>query len=483
MIKTSVKSLLLFLFLSISWWSQAQSVKIELGPDEVRLNQYFTITITVTDEKLSSYDAFPDLEGFVKRGTSSSSNMSYINNQMTSSQSITQSYQPIKEGTYTIPNFSLKVNGVSYGVQGKTVKVLPPGQAQQRNFSPFSDDVFDDFFGNRRPQQQEFIELEDDAFFALTTDKDEVFEGEGFTTTLAFYISDQNQAPINFHDPGRQLVEILKKIRPSNCWEENFNIQNIESERVEIQGKRYTKYSFYKATYFPFNDQDITFESVPLEMIKYKVAKNPSFFGSSRQEDFKTYYSKAKTVKVNPLPDHPLKDQVAVGNFKLAEQPKTAEATTDKGLKYDFNIYGVGNISAIPAPIITSKEGIQIYPPNTNERINRSNNQVTGSKNFSYFLEFSEPGSYEMKDQLQWIFFNTAIAQYDTLKPTARFEVSGESKANQNISSSLPGGLYERIEIADNTLRSKDYKYYFSILINVFMIIMLALIAYLLIKK
>ncbi len=72
MIKTSVKSLLLFLFLSISWWSQAQSVKIELGPDEVRLNQYFTITITVTDEKLSSYDAFPDLEGFVKRGTSSS---------------------------------------------------------------------------------------------------------------------------------------------------------------------------------------------------------------------------------------------------------------------------------------------------------------------------------------------------------------------------------------------------------------------------
>ncbi len=85
------------------------------------------------------------------------------------------------------------------------------------------------------PQQQEFIELEDDAFFALTTDKDEVFEGEGFTTTLAFYISDQNQAPINFHDPGRQLVEILKKIRPSNCWEENFNIQNIESERVEIK--------------------------------------------------------------------------------------------------------------------------------------------------------------------------------------------------------------------------------------------------------
>ncbi len=50
---------------------------------------------------------------------------------MTSSQSITQSYQPIKEGTYTIPNFSLKVNGVSYGVQGKTVKKVlpPPGQA------------------------------------------------------------------------------------------------------------------------------------------------------------------------------------------------------------------------------------------------------------------------------------------------------------------------------------------------------------------
>src|SRR5690606_17942997 len=173
-------------------------------------------------------------------------------------------------------------------------------------------DLHDDFFGR---EETEFIDVKDDAFLALTTSKDEVYTGEGFNTILAFYVSEENRAPLQFHDLGRQLSEILKKLKPNNCWEENFNIENIEGERTELGGKNYTRYKIYQATYYPLNSETITFPSVSLEMIKYKAARKPSDFGLHRLESYQTVHSKQRTDRVTPLPPLPLRDVVAVGEY------------------------------------------------------------------------------------------------------------------------------------------------------------------------
>jgi len=130
----------------------------------------------------------------------------------------------------------------------------------------------------------------------LTIDKTEVYIGEGFTTTLAFYVSESNKADMRFYDLGKQITDIVKNINPANCWEENFSIDNITGEPITINNKGYTQYKIFQAAYYPLNDEDIEFNSVGLKMIKYQVAKNPSFFGRNRKEDFETFYSKAKKI-------------------------------------------------------------------------------------------------------------------------------------------------------------------------------------------
>ena len=97
-------------------------------------------------------------------------------------------------------------------------------------FDPF-DDPFDNFFDRNN---DDFYEVEADAFLSLTTDKKSVYVGEGFNTTLAFYVSESNVADMRFYELGRQLTEILKKIKPGNCWEENFNIENINPKTYNI---------------------------------------------------------------------------------------------------------------------------------------------------------------------------------------------------------------------------------------------------------
>src|SRR6186713_458574 len=123
----------------VSFFAHAQNPQIILGPDQIGENQAWTITVTVQNERLKSYDNFPDITGFVKRGTSSQSTTNIVNGNISSSQSVIMTYLPAKQGTFIIPTFTMKVNDKSFTVAGKKVKVGPPVQQQRDPFSGFFD--------------------------------------------------------------------------------------------------------------------------------------------------------------------------------------------------------------------------------------------------------------------------------------------------------------------------------------------------------
>ncbi|MDG1275761.1 MAG: BatD family protein [Algoriphagus sp.] len=482
---TMNKTFARFLFVCISFivlgFSQAQEVAIELGPEEIGINETFTIKVTLSDEKIKSYDQFPEITGFQKQGISQSSSMNLINGQMSSSNSIIQYYKPSKKGTFTLPNFEIAINGKSYSSAGQKIQVVDAVSSGGLG-SGAAIDPFADFFG-RSTEQPEFVELDDDAFFSLSVDKEQVYQGEGFNITLAFYMSEENQAPFQFYEPGKQLDAILKKIKPTNVWEENFNITNIDPDKVTINGKRWTRFKVYEATFFPFSEGEIEIPRIPWEMIKYKVAKNPTFFGANRQEDFKTFYSSPKTIKVIPLPPHPLKNEVSVGQFQLRENITDIEVETGQGFDYNFGISGVGNINAISAPKRIPAANLNTFDPNVRQQINRGYGRVSGIKDFNYYITFTEAGEYDLSKNFEWIYFDPQLAVYDTLRSAAKIKVVGESKTNEAISSQRLGGLYDRINVEDNRFLNEKYKYYFTAAINVLLLLILVLIAVLILRR
>ena len=388
----------------------------------------------------------------------------------------------MKQGVFIIPPFKMKINGQVISSPGKRVKVLAPVQAQARDpfQSLFDRDPYQDPFSRR---EQEFIDIKEDAFLAVSTDRKEVYTGEGFTTKLSFYVAESNKAPLQFFELGEQLTDILKKLRPEACWEENFNIENIEGETVEIGGKTYTEYKIYQAAFFPLNQQSITFPTVGLKMIKFKVAKNPSFFGQNRQEDFKTFYSKPVTVKVKELPPHPLRESVAVGNFRLEENISTNKTETGKSVEYDFTVLGSGNISGIPNPVITKDRKLELFDPNVRQSINRQSGMVAGTKSFSYYLIPQDPGNYKLSDYISLIYFNTSKKRYDTLRSALSFEVTGESKQNVVMSSNDATSFYDRIGLASNELHQVERNDFFRTLLNIFILLALAFSGYIILKK
>lgn len=472
--------LFLLIFFGIKTAALAQNVSVELGPNDIGSNEQFTITLKIENDRLRRYGDFPEIPGLEKAGTSSSSSTNIVNGQISSSYSVTQSYLPAREGTFKLAPFTMAVNDTEVNSPGTTITVGPPKQRSAQN--PFFSDPFDDLFG-RRNQPQEFVDVKAEAFLALTTSKDTVYLGEGFTTTLAFYLSDRNQAPLQFYDIGKQLTDILKELRPSSVWEENFNIENINGQPVTINGEGYTQYKIYQAAYYPNNTEPIGFPSVPLTMIKYKVAKNPSFFGRRRQEDFKTFRTDPHTVYVKELPPHPLKASVAVGNYRLDESISQQELSTGNSFNYTFKILGEGNINYIEKPTVRTTDTFDFYDPSVQQNINRRNSQVAGSKAFSYYAVPNEPGEYNLGNYFNWVFFNPSTRQYDTLTSDIQVLVEGKSRKNEYISSQDVGTFYNKISGVDNTLQSRNNDGWLQLAANILIIGMLALTAVVVFRK
>lgn len=458
----------------------AQNIRIILGPDRIALNQAFTITVEVQSDRIKDLDKFPEIPGFNRVGQQTSNSTSIINGNYSSTNSIIQNYVPLEEGVVVIKPFTIKVNGQTVSSPGKRVTIGPP--IQQKRYDPFSYDPFEDFFGRREPQ--EFIEVKEDAFLALTVDKDEVYVGEGFTTTLGLYIAAKDQTTLNWPENlSEQVSEIKKEITPSNCWEENFRVTNIETKNVEINKKRYRQYKLFQATFFPLNNEPINFPSVSLDMIKYKVAKNPSFFGRSRQEGTKVFNTAPKSVVVKSLPPHPLRDRVPVGKYMMSEEISNEELNTGQSFTYQFTVQGEGNISAIDNPTVVESENFDFYSPNIQQNINRSNNKVRGSKSFNYYAIPNEPGDFDLSDQVYLVYFDPYEEKYDTLRSGLNVSVTGESKKNVSISSNDLGSFYNIIDIESNKLENVNRGDIIKLIANILIVILLGITIYFIFKK
>ncbi len=454
--------------------SLAQEASISLGANEISLNHYYTITITVANDQLRNHSNFPDIPGFKKRGTSSMSSTNIVNGSISSSTSIVQNYVADKPGKYVLKAFKMNVNGKEVSSQGANITVGPAAQAQRRGAFDQDWDPFEDFYGRRDGRPKEYVDVQDDAFFSVQANKKTVWRGEGFLLMAAFYVAESNRAQLQFPpDFNQQIMDILKKIKPATCWEENFDIHEIIPEPVMINGKRYNRFKVYQAMMYPINAQPIRIPEVSLNMIKYKEAKNPSFFGNNLQEGTKKYTSPSFEVRVKELPLHPLRETIPVGSYALYETIRAKTLETGKSFSMELQVHGEGNLNTVEAPAIEESKFFEFYTPEIRQSVNRSNNQVVGTKLFSYPVIPKEPGTYNMGDYIKIPYFDPKRGRYDTLKATLKVTIKGESTKDAAIQANEYDSFYQIIDSESNKFSRPYFTAYVKLIANLLLLAML----------
>lgn len=383
----------LLIFAFLPGFSQNPAVRVEVSPEEIQPDGKLEIHVFVIGKQYAVGD-FPDINGFKKESRSIKHSKVSVNRKREDHHQITQVYTPEVSGKITIPSFEIIVNQKPFVVEQKKINIL----------------------ADEEPKNEKAIEIES-ADFVVELSKKEVFVGEGLMLNINFYLSDKTTSQWQFpSNIGAQVEQFAKKIKPNDCLESRLNISNLVGRKILIKGESYTVFNLFEAIYYPLNDKDVLFPTLTLTMQKQKGI---SFVDMILK-------SKAQSVEVKKLPNHPLMEKVPVGVFKFAEQLKDEKKQfTGNSFEYRLTVEGEGNFSGVSIPKVENNKQFDFFETSTITKQNLGSSD--GSKSVVYKIIPKEAGEFAMANYFSLIYFNTALAKYDTLKSKRVVLVSGKA--------------------------------------------------------
>lgn len=430
---------------------------IEFGSKNLTLDQPLLISVVLRDADTRPPVIFPEIKDLEKRSKSATSSVSMVDGKKVVIQTITQEYYASKAGNYLIPEFTLSVNNLR--LHSEEVMVVFANSGSDVNNAPT----------NETPPVTELDDNSQPVFLSVQTDRRDVYIRQGFAVRVSLYIAENASVQMEFYRFNEQLQLLLKSLRPVNCWEENIGVEEIIKRRVTIRGRKYAEYNMYQARLFPITTEDILLPSVKLDML---VTENVGAVNVDKKV-VRPFRSKPIRITVKQLPDHPLRDQVAVGHYSLRERLSSELVYPGESLRYMFKVEGVGNITAIPAPIIQASSSFDIYPPEVSQVVKRSYQSVIGEKTFDYFVVPRKDGEFPLGRYFQWIYFDIEKQKYDTLRSAASLDVRGDDYKLANLSLSGSSGLYDNLENLDSSSERVDYKRILKDLTNIVIVLLL----------
>jgi hypothetical protein len=457
-------SILFCLFLIFSAKGQNSDVSVVFGEKNITLTEQLTITAVVSNvgEGQNPDCKFPEIANFKKTGVSKTKNTSIVSGQKIIICKITQNYNPTQEGTFKLNNLKVLVNGAEVKVETNTVVVTKTGESPKTGDE--GDEDFSDFVEGKKT---DFIEVKEDVFLSLTTDKKNPYVGEAFNVTFAFYVAESNGAEMKFDKNELQIPEIIKKIKPENCWEENFGLIETKEQDLVINGKKYHEYKFYQATLYPLNNQVVKFPSVTLNLLKFNISKT-----GERKPVSVSYSTKALAVQPRELPPHPLRQQMSVGVFLLKERVNQYKTNTGKAIEYHLEISGDGNVSTVKLPDVKSDSLFDFYPPEEKSSVVPQGRRVIGTKAFTFQIIPKQAGNFELGSYFYWVYFDPQRAKYDTLRSKIAINIVGETIESVEAPST-EGSIYDGIENVATVAKEINYSTMIRGQANVLIAIML----------
>ncbi len=391
-------------------------------------------------------------------GINPQESQSYVNNNGRRSSSHTIAYtcfyKPKQAGTFKFSKLDVTVAGKIYTLSEFEVQVITTKQWQEYRQKK-QEQQNKQRAEQQRKLQNSFQDVSSEGQLLIVPNSNSVYLGEPIRMEVDFLIPMEK---LDYAKPSmEELNEIKEKMmaqRPHNCWEEVIPTDlNKVASTYEYGGKQYAKFRLFEAVYYPISLEDVVFKPVSIHM---RVTTKVSSRYRRSQISNKEFKARSVRVKVKDLPPHPLKDEIAVGNYYLKEKIDSSKCHTGSGIGYRFQIKGEGNINAIDKPIVHSDENIEILDDKSDISISRNNGRVYGNKSYNYFLIPQEPNDYALSDNFEWVYFNYKKERYDTLSSQKHLEVIGKSKQNEEIANAKYGAFYDLINSADNTLESRD---------------------------
>jgi hypothetical protein len=383
--------------------AQDISFTASVDKNQLAVGEQFELTFTLNGATGGKNFRAPSLNDFLTlSGPNSSTNMQFINGQMSSSVSYSYVLQPRSEGKFTIGQATIEAGGKQYQSQPITL-VITKGTSKPKQ--------------QTRTNEEADIgqQIGDNLFLKAIVDKPKVYQGEQVTVTYKIYTR-VNIANYN----------ITKLPAYTGFWSEDLDVpKQIQLSNEVINGKQYRVGTVKKVALFPQRSGTLEVEPMELTCVVQVQTRsrsrdffdqffNDPFFGNTRNVNHPVG-SDAVKLNVLPLPANaPLDFKGVVGKFSMEAWVDKRQTKTNEAVTLKIKITGRGNLKLIESPTIQFPSDIEHYDPKLSDNISSAGGVISGSRTFEYLLIPRHPGEQKIPS-FPFSYFDTDKKSYATL--------------------------------------------------------------------
>lgn len=417
---------------------QAQEMSVQ-APKQVFQGDIFTVTFIINDQ--ASDFRGPNFKGFSlqsgpNRGSQQS--ISIINGQMSNSTQTTYSYRLLAdvEGTFTVSSATCTANGKKISSNSFTIKVEKMSQAQlkQRQQQQQAQQQRRQAYDPWAQQPQPASKIDDKTLFArASVNKSNPYQGEQVIVTYKIY----TQVPLS-------QAGVDKLPGNKGFWAEDLSAgKQIKQYEETVNGKRYQVAEIRKGALFAQESGRLSIEPLDLNVLAMVQRQrrrtgtlldlfDDPFFNSAQAVEY-PLHTKAVSVNVRPLPAGPDNFSGAVGSFSVKGGLNMNNIKSNEAVSYRLTVSGRGNLMLLTPPTPEFPASFEVYDPQIEDNITRSDNGISGSRTYEWVLIPRSQGEYTIP-AYKFVFFDPSSAQYVTLSIPAQTLNVAKGKASASSS-------------------------------------------------
>ena len=443
-----MKKILSILFIcSMALTALAQDVEFKASaPAQVIVGKPFQLTYSVNQRaKDLRAPEFTDFDYIAGPYTSQSSSTSFVNGKRTSSFTLTYTYTLMasKEGTFTIPPATIKVDGEQYTSNGVRISVLPPDQPS--NASAASQPASNSGSSQTAKGGQtsnSTSDLSSNIFMRTLVSKTKVHEQEAILLSYKLYFAGVDVAQLTNNTRLPEFKGFLKQ---------ELEIGEIQTELEHYNGRNYQTAVLYRTLLFPQRSGDITIDPAQFEALlrvqnRAQVRSIFDDFFNSYTTATKALTSPGVTIHVSALPaGKPTGFSGGVGQFNISSAISSTDLQANEAVTLTLTIQGAGNMKLLKTPAVDWPEGFEVYDPKVTNNFRNSTSGVSGTKTIEYLAIPRAGGTYAIPP-VQFSYYDTQADDYKTLT-TPEYTLHIARSANEETNAAVVNNFVQKEDI------------------------------------
>ncbi len=414
-----LKFLSFFLITILPIFAQAQEPQvIQKGftPETVRPHdsakyviEFRNIGAKVNLEKM------PVPEGLNLVGTNTSRRFNMTNSGTESSTSFILSFMAQTEGVYTIPDWTLTINGKDYPIKSATIKV-DKNAPEQLEEDPMAG--MPSIFGRRRTQPERKITVDDKVFWDVNLPYKELYIGQ--TMPCKFVLSYDK----SLDEAGVSLADISPEPKDLDSFkfsgfDKNPNIDSTKPDKIYI-----TLNSVITPIKEGVYDIAMDVKGVFTKRASIDDMFNDPFSAMHTQIPFTKKMPETK-ISVLPLPKENMPDTFTggIGEFSIKSCVVDQKSVSvDDPITLTLKISGTGNFDRLNPPLIQKNKDWKIYEPTSKFEDESGGKGYMGVKTFEYVIVPTKPDLTDVP--------NISLTYFDPQSKTYKTSVADQIKVS-----------------------------------------------------